>query len=631
MTVVESQLPRTGLGISARAGASDDLRVCAAFQEVAVALAEGRDLEQVLQLITDKLCELTGRIRCSIHLVDPESGLLRGRAAHAPTDIDAEVRRLVSGGPGDGFTREVLATRRPVALVDTLSDPRAVRSAMRRFNARSVLGVAMVLGQEVVGMVCLDDGSTPGTFSDHEQEIVTAFADLAATAVRQAQLTSQLKSSLATVAKQVERLNQASRLEKKLTEIVLRGCTLRQIGETVAELLGKPCAIYDPQFRQLVLSPSTAAGEPRPRLLDAEIRAVPAVAAVLAALRAGTPAVVEPAPWAGLHHRLLVSSVMLGAHLLGYIAVGECGRRLSVLDEAVVSRAAASIALERSGERRAAETEWHTVESFTGSLLRGDEPLSAVEERAEVLGLRLDAPRVVCLIGRRQTSALGLSVRELARRLTGPASPSAVIGAPCGEDIAVIMELPDNSASRLGVSWVKRQLHETLAEIGCEDGLLAAVSSVAKAPGEDSRAHVEARQVLTCMRNHLAIPGDQVLAADDLGAGRLLLAGSQSGEALRFGRDALGPLLDEDAKSHELLVTLAAFMDAGRSVSRAAAILGVHTNTIRYRMARIEKLTGLDVASDANAQLTTQLALLVLRLNGQLPLVSSGEVDADPD
>jgi DNA-binding PucR family transcriptional regulator len=136
--------------------------------------------------------------------------------------------------------------------------------------------------------------------------------------------------------------------------------------------------------------------------------------------------------------------------------------------------------------------------------------------------------------------------------------------------------------------------------------------------------------VLNTMRKHLAVPGDQVLAVDDLGAGRLLLASTDAAEAWRFGVDALGPLLGEDERSRELLETLDAFLESGRSVRRAARLLGVHTNTVRYRMAGVEKLTGLDVATDSQSQLTAQLAILVLRLDGQLPLVPN-RVPAGPE
>ena len=45
----------------------------------------------------------------------------------------------------------------------------------------------------------------------------------------------------------------------------------------------------------------------------------------------------------------------------------------------------------------------------------------------------------------------------------------------------------------------------------------------------------------------------------------------------------------------------------------------MHENTIRYRLSRIEELTGLAVTHDPDAQLRARLSLLVLLLQGRLP------------
>ena len=45
----------------------------------------------------------------------------------------------------------------------------------------------------------------------------------------------------------------------------------------------------------------------------------------------------------------------------------------------------------------------------------------------------------------------------------------------------------------------------------------------------------------------------------------------------------------------------------------------MHENTIRYRLGRVLELTGLDVATDSAAQLTVQVALLILKIQGRLP------------
>ena len=55
------------------------------------------------------------------------------------------------------------------------------------------------------------------------------------------------------------------------------------------------------------------------------------------------------------------------------------------------------------------------------------------------------------------------------------------------------------------------------------------------------------------------------------------------------------------------------------SIRGSAAALDVHENTIRYRLSRIEELTGLAVMHDPDAQLRARLSLLVLLLQGRLP------------
>ena len=64
------------------------------------------------------------------------------------------------------------------------------------------------------------------------------------------------------------------------------------------------------------------------------------------------------------------------------------------------------------------------------------------------------------------------------------------------------------------------------------------------------------------------------------------------------------------------------FFDSRRSVRTSAKRLGLHENTIRYRLARVLDLTGLDVTSDTDAQLTVQVALSILHIQGRLPALS---------
>jgi DNA-binding PucR family transcriptional regulator len=89
-------------------------------------------------------------------------------------------------------------------------------------------------------------------------------------------------------------------------------------------------------------------------------------------------------------------------------------------------------------------------------------------------------------------------------------------------------------------------------------------------------------------------------------------------EAVRLFADSTFGELVRDPSKKDLLGTLGCFFDSMGSIRRCAERLGVHENTIRYRLARIEELTGLGVTHDPDAALGARLALLVLMLQGRL-------------
>ncbi len=71
---------------------------------------------------------------------------------------------------------------------------------------------------------------------------------------------------------------------------------------------------------------------------------------------------------------------------------------------------------------------------------------------------------------------------------------------------------------------------------------------------------------------------------------------------LRSFRDRLlGPLTDyDDRHNAELLATLRSFLSCDGSWSACASLMYVHVNTVRYRISRVEALTGRDLSALAD-------------------------------
>lgn len=101
----------------------------------------------------------------------------------------------------------------------------------------------------------------------------------------------------------------------------------------------------------------------------------------------------------------------------------------------------------------------------------------------------------------------------------------------------------------------------------------------------------------------------RVVACEEVAVHQLLLAGVPDELRRALRRRVLGPVFDYDAQHDgNLIATLTAFLDCSGSWAKAASLLHVHVNTLRYRIARIEELIGVDL-SDFGQRVDVYLAL----------------------
>jgi PucR family transcriptional regulator, purine catabolism regulatory protein len=121
------------------------------------------------------------------------------------------------------------------------------------------------------------------------------------------------------------------------------------------------------------------------------------------------------------------------------------------------------------------------------------------------------------------------------------------------------------------------------------------------------RSGHEARQALTIQRR-LGM-GSDVACFSELGAYQLLFAAEHLPEFDAFHDEMLGQLVTYDeANQSGLVETLRAWLDANSSPKEAARRMGVHRNTVLYRLERIRAVTGYDL-DDADTRFRLQLAL----------------------
>ncbi|GIH05432.1 hypothetical protein Rhe02_34990 [Rhizocola hellebori] len=110
-----------------------------------------------------------------------------------------------------------------------------------------------------------------------------------------------------------------------------------------------------------------------------------------------------------------------------------------------------------------------------------------------------------------------------------------------------------------------------------------------------------------------AMSGDRVaiVGEEELTSHVMLLAAVPDGVRRAFRDRLLGPLLEYDRLHRaDLVPTLRAFLASSGSWTKCAEELHIHVNTLRYRIQRIEQMTGRDLARlDARVDLFLALSL----------------------
>jgi DNA-binding PucR family transcriptional regulator len=80
----------------------------------------------------------------------------------------------------------------------------------------------------------------------------------------------------------------------------------------------------------------------------------------------------------------------------------------------------------------------------------------------------------------------------------------------------------------------------------------------------------------------------------------------------QFAADVLGSLIDYDARHKaDLFSTLSIYLNQHESLKQTARVLGIHVNTVSYRIQRIEQLTSLDLA-DPDHRLCAHVAAKII-------------------
>ncbi len=560
---------------------------------LAQAAASTQRPDELLELIIRESTSAMDTDVCSLYLVSPRGRELVLTATNGlnETMVGKVVMRV-----GEGITGWVAETRRPAVVADVSKEPHwKWVPGLDEDRFHSMLSVPIESGPRLVGVLNVQT-ALKRDFDSGDIDFLRAIAGQVAGILERSELQRAMEAQLAEI-------QLSHDIHERFTKLSLEGAGLQSILEGVGSLAGGRAALYSADGYRVRGVGEASDGMP------ARIH-VPSPLAQAGArevrINAGRPA-----------RTLDLVPVRAGPDVLGLLAVGvdektvdSHGRRRALEHGSTV------LALELAKERAAAEVERRLrgdlVEEVLAGGLEGDEA-ERVARQAERLGHRLPQ--------RAWVMVLEPDDDETEAALVAPGRPDRLDAALSGivrsrlpdaltlvRSASAVFLVPDEIASDLAaIEKLAAQVLAGAAAVMKPGSASVGIGNLATSVGELARSHLEARQALRLTRR--AGGRGRVASYRSLGAFRLLLE-VQSPEALRrFVDELLGTLLKyAQSRDTPLLETLEA-LSAARWVRRAAARnLGIHINSMSYRVERIQALTGLQL-DDPETRVAISIAL----------------------
>ncbi|MBK9739225.1 MAG: helix-turn-helix domain-containing protein [Actinobacteria bacterium] len=419
--------------------------------------------------------------------------------------------------------------------------------------------------------------------SDDDMLVLRSLAQQTGIALANARLHASHKATNDQLSETVAALRHTTAIHDRFTQVALAGGGYQGVVDALFELTGLPAAIEDGNGH-VIASASPLATPVRRAVFNTKREALIQGAATSGRpMRAGDRllTVVRPHP-----------------DVVGVLMLVDPSNLAGRQEEVALEHGVTVLAIELACLHGLAETELRLGRNLVADLLQG-QPDDAVA-RAQALGHDLHRPhRVVVLsVDARHISADDalLRVREtLSGGLTArPGAPSPLLMQSGHAVVALVTAKAADS--------------DLLASLQRDAGRKTriGVGGVCRSFEDFPRSYREAQVALRLAQSSRDSSG--IMRYDDLGVYQLLSEVADPRALDTFVRTWLGTLIDYDvAHGSDLIATLTTYLDVGGNYDTTARTLTIGRSTVRYRIRRIQELSGLDL-SDPDTRFQLQLA-----------------------
>lgn len=577
------------------------------LRDVASQINSGGDLNSMLHQLVYASCSHTYWTMSSIMAIDMDAGFGYVIARHDPTLVQ---RPLVdcwelSSSP----VMTALQRNEPVIIRDAreCEYPGYRRESVER-DYRTVM---------VIPMNCTDFDGRPMVLSvisrtlldvsEEDRVFLGMIIHLGAIAVeRQRQLEAERRAA--------ERMQQALHVHTTLLEHVLSGGSVTSLSLMVGNQLPNPLIAVDFTANQVVAGRSPDATLFEDGAWQSAV-AGPLSVQISRAAQDSLRSVLRNTVNLFLDDghrqftlRAQIEPLMVDHELVGALVLFPVSAPVNELDLMMLESAkfALSVQMMRSFIRFRFETRTQTellLEVLEGRWRDAED----IQQRAQRLGISFSNTQQMMIIdyGEKVREAKNLH-HNVARILARASIPAAVISVNSG----LICLVPTEGAKgQERLAKVKRLIAEDLAHyLGSEPILLAsgACTSLADYPSAWERA----RRLIDIARS---FGRSGPISDQDFGPIPIFVAAVGGDDIRTFVSESVGAMVIHDRTNQTpYLETLSAYLREGCRSQACADAMGVHVTTLRYRLARIQELFGINVDTPER-RFATELAIHLQR------------------
>ena len=430
---------------------------------------------------------------------------------------------------------------------------------------------------------------------------------------------SQLITPIMTtiVNNQAQMLGDIYELQKALTATMLSGGGLQSIVQTLFDRFGNSIAIYNDFFSSFVLACSDRRRESITRRMEDLVRVGSSGRETVSLMSSREVDNVD-----GLICNKIIIPIYSDKKKYGSIYIWEDNREITNVDLAVLEASTSLIALDMIKKISMYEMENNHKASFLDDLLVHDEERQRKSlANAEYFDFDVDAEHRVAVIrvlsgnstiGNSSLYKTNNSIVNILRRVSRDSSIKVLFVNKC-DSIVLVFELPvheDGNYLQHLHSFVDSAMNALEAE-----GILSMVSIGMGRSYADAtnlwKSFNEAGRAAACWN----IDDVRIHSYEDLGVYRFLSYEVLRPELVLFYNETLKVLVDYDHdRDSELVHTLSLYFRCGGNLKRLAEEMGVHYNTVAYRIQRIKELAHVSF-DNADQMLNLQIALKIYEAN----------------